>query len=194
MEKVQAKLRKQIDDANSLIGAGWPELPESLSLLEWTKDNLTKVAKDDALHYSVIELEVDKSGNFVKRILIYPSTMTDAVLGCIEEATVWGAERYKGFNKEMTSIAVETGLFGTVLYMATTFFSKAFWGFLLTAIAISLGAPFWFDLLNKLMQIRGSVREPTQTHSGEQRLRPDQEHLIQPILLTVKDNVSHNEG
>jgi hypothetical protein len=29
-------------------------------------------------------------------------------------------------------------------------------GFLLTALAISLGAPFWFDLLSKLVQLRGS--------------------------------------
>jgi len=31
------------------------------------------------------------------------------------------------------------------------------WGYLITALAISLGAPFWFDLLNKLMQLRGAV-------------------------------------
>jgi hypothetical protein len=30
-------------------------------------------------------------------------------------------------------------------------------GWLLTALAISMGAPFWFDLLNKLMQLRGSI-------------------------------------
>jgi hypothetical protein len=29
-------------------------------------------------------------------------------------------------------------------------------GFLLTALAICLGAPFWFDLLNKLVKIRGT--------------------------------------
>lgn len=34
------------------------------------------------------------------------------------------------------------------------------WGFLLTAIAISLGAPFWFDLLNKMMKLRTSVKQP----------------------------------
>jgi len=33
--------------------------------------------------------------------------------------------------------------------------SKAI-GFLLTALAICLGAPFWFDLLNKLVKIRGT--------------------------------------
>ncbi len=34
-----------------------------------------------------------------------------------------------------------------------------FFGFLITAIAISLGAPFWFDLLNKIMKLRSSVKE-----------------------------------
>jgi len=32
-----------------------------------------------------------------------------------------------------------------------------FLGWLITAIALSLGAPFWFDLLNKLMKLRSSV-------------------------------------
>lgn len=32
-------------------------------------------------------------------------------------------------------------------------------GWILTAFALSLGAPFWFDLLNKLMQLRGSVSQ-----------------------------------
>jgi hypothetical protein len=34
-----------------------------------------------------------------------------------------------------------------------------FFGFLLTAIAVSLGAPFWFDLLNKVMKLRTSAKE-----------------------------------
>lgn len=33
-------------------------------------------------------------------------------------------------------------------------------GLLLTALAISLGAPFWFDLLNKVISIRGAGRSP----------------------------------
>lgn len=36
-----------------------------------------------------------------------------------------------------------------------------FFGFLLTAIAISLGAPFWFDLLNKFMKLRTSEKVDT---------------------------------
>lgn len=33
-----------------------------------------------------------------------------------------------------------------------------FFGFLITAIAVSLGAPFWFDLLNKVMKLRTSAK------------------------------------
>lgn len=35
------------------------------------------------------------------------------------------------------------------------------WGYLLTVLAISLGAPFWFDLLNKLVKLRTSQRPDT---------------------------------
>ena len=34
-------------------------------------------------------------------------------------------------------------------------------GWVVTALALSLGAPFWFDLLNRLMKLRGSVTTPT---------------------------------
>jgi hypothetical protein len=37
-----------------------------------------------------------------------------------------------------------------------------FFGFLVTAIAISLGAPFWFDLLNKVMRLRTSAKTKPQ--------------------------------
>ena len=40
-------------------------------------------------------------------------------------------------------------------------FLPHFFGYLVTAIAISLGAPFWFDLLNKLMKLRTSAKQST---------------------------------
>ena len=33
-------------------------------------------------------------------------------------------------------------------------------GWLITGLAVSLGAPFWFDLLNKFMNIRGTGEKP----------------------------------
>ena len=46
-----------------------------------------------------------------------------------------------------------------------SFFSASLFGFLLTALALSLGAPFWFDLLNKLVSIRGSGVKPEEKKS-----------------------------
>lgn len=38
---------------------------------------------------------------------------------------------------------------------------KSLFGWIITALALSLGAPFWFDLLNKLMKLRAAVATPT---------------------------------
>jgi hypothetical protein len=36
---------------------------------------------------------------------------------------------------------------------------KRWAGIIISALAISLGAPFWFDLLNKFMLLRGTVKK-----------------------------------
>jgi hypothetical protein len=43
---------------------------------------------------------------------------------------------------------------------------KKFAGLLLTVLALSLGAPFWFDLLNKLVNLRSAGKPPAE--NGEQ--------------------------
>jgi hypothetical protein len=37
-----------------------------------------------------------------------------------------------------------------------------FFGILLTAVAASMGAPFWFDMLNKLINIRAVGKSPVE--------------------------------
>jgi hypothetical protein len=45
-------------------------------------------------------------------------------------------------------------------------------GILLTAVAASLGAPFWFDTLNKLVTIRSVGKSPNETPSAQQPAAP----------------------
>jgi hypothetical protein len=59
---------------------------------------------------------------------------------------------------------------GTVLYFITRQPSagwkwSVFIGWIVTALALSMGAPFWFDLLNKLMKLRGSVVKKSEPDS-----------------------------
>jgi hypothetical protein len=42
-------------------------------------------------------------------------------------------------------------------------------GWLLTAVAISLGAPFWFDMLNKLMVVRSTVKPREKSREEESK-------------------------
>ncbi|WAC12442.1 hypothetical protein [Dyadobacter pollutisoli] len=44
-----------------------------------------------------------------------------------------------------------------------------FLGWILTALAISFGAPFWFDLLNKLMKFRGAIAPKDDSSDPEKK-------------------------
>ena len=68
----------------------------------------------------------------------------------------WGAVNH---NNENVSDAWWNSLFAPIL------------GWLLTALAATMGAPFWFDLLNKIMVIRSTVKphEKSPEESSEDR-------------------------
>lgn len=52
-------------------------------------------------------------------------------------------------------------------------------GWIITALAISLGAPFWFDLLNKLMKLRTAV--VSDTPEGNQKKQDPQSTIIKRV-------------
>ena len=54
-------------------------------------------------------------------------------------------------------------------YNSLPFLIKSLIGWIITAIALSLGASFWFDLLNKLMKLRGSVATPKSDNKEKQQ-------------------------
>ncbi len=53
---------------------------------------------------------------------------------------------------------------GAGVWARTSFYVGSVWsgitGLLITALAVSLGAPFWFDMLNKVVNIRAAGRAP----------------------------------
>jgi len=61
-----------------------------------------------------------------------------------------------------------TGTFCKIKYIIcqTTTSPKRILGFLLLAFAVSLGAPFWFDLLNKLVKLRGSGKKEDESDAA----------------------------
>jgi hypothetical protein len=59
----------------------------------------------------------------------------------------------------------------------------AFLGYLLTALAVTLGAPFWFDLLNKFMVLRSTVKPHEK--SGEEESKDAKPKDKGPATTTV---------
>jgi hypothetical protein len=74
-------------------------------------------------------------------------------------------------NENSTFIAPWCGCFWRKLF-------DDFLGYFITALAISLGAPFWFDLLNKLVKLRGSVQEPTRSEQGKANLANSNQEIL----------------
>lgn len=58
----------------------------------------------------------------------------------------WGAPRPHGDTPKMREAGLWNNFFGPIL------------GWLITAFAATVGAPFWFDLLNKMMVVRATVK------------------------------------
>lgn len=60
-------------------------------------------------------------------------------------------------------------------------------GWLITALAATVGAPFWFDLLNKFMVIRSTVKphEKSREESSEDRQRPPPRVVEAPPVVTL---------
>ena len=54
-------------------------------------------------------------------------------------------------------------------------------GYLVTAFAVTLGAPFWFDVLNKLMVIRATVK-PKEKSPDEASQDPQPAALSGPVV------------
>ncbi len=98
----------------------------------------------------------------IKNVLVYPAFVDKKAL-----PKKYGDKRaplpkeYRAFNDK----GVRFGTKEKVCYLFRLSFFN-FFGFLLTAFAISLGASFWFDLLNKLMKLRGSTQQKSDNNNS----------------------------
>jgi hypothetical protein len=91
-----------------------------------------------------------------------------------------------GYNEEQKHHAVLMHIF-FFCYDDVDF--KAFIGWLITALAISLGAPFWFDLLSKLMRIRGALKKDDDSDKSKTAAAS-----VAPVTVTVNSTKPGEEA
>lgn len=105
-----------------------------------------------------IRLTTDLSKNEDMRTLLVESAKTHLA----ENPEGGTTSSFDAQRKYLDSLNITLSSYNDVLG-ASKEEDYTFWtflGWLITAFAISLGAPFWFDLLNKLMKVRNSVQIP----------------------------------
>ncbi len=151
------KIREQIVQQADAFAKAHPDLDKDILLQKMKFQNLPKEnAKSDSARMN----QQDSSSD-------------------LEQLELLKAEENKLFDRAdsimRTDISKTNGLLG-LGWQTSQFKSmnliglgKAILGWLITALAVSLGAPFWFDLLSKLMKLRNAL---TNTNTKQQESQP----------------------
>ena len=64
---------------------------------------------------------------------------------------------------------------------------QKFWGFIITAFALSMGSKFWFDLLKKLVSIRGTGEKPDEHEINKTKITEDVMVADKGLKLNTSD-------
>ncbi|MCF8371209.1 MAG: hypothetical protein K9H64_06290 [Bacteroidales bacterium] len=140
--QVKKQVENDIANASKIIDAGWPDEKEFTP--SWSAD--TSEANRKLFFMDKVEIALAKKDTLVG--VEYPANIDKADFKKFILGKEYKKVYYRSSFKWWTWI-------------------HHFWGYLLTALAISVGAPFWFDLLNKLVKLRGSVAQSTTSTEGK---------------------------
>ncbi|MBE5322046.1 hypothetical protein IM793_23020 [Pedobacter sp. MR2016-19] len=148
--KTYQMLQKDADRTKGILGLGWIDEKGSNS-----RDSLAKlIAASEALLQAGVTRQTKLAKDLQKNDLLAQQKFKKAIMALKIDSL---NSRIQTLNQVKKSI--------------NTYLTFHFWpsiaGWLLTAIAISFGAPFWFDLLNKLINIRATGEKPQEIPKSE---------------------------
>ena len=115
-----------------------------------------------------VSLILQDSTFYENRIKNLDSTMVDSIAQLEQEELVINIEKNLKELEELNATLSNTSLpFGwadeKIQEPESLYILKKIGGLLLTIFAVSLGSPFWFDVLNKLSNLRSSGNKPLKT-------------------------------
>ncbi len=158
------KLREQLVQQAGAFVESHPDLNTELSLQQAKfdalkskinnkilplSDSVQKIKAEDSVHIAKTEALISHRDALVKRA----DSLINTDIKKANDLLGLGLKAYECNCKDKSISWYKSK------YISCFFLSL--FGWTITALALSLGAPFWFDLLNKLMKLRGSVATPT---------------------------------
>ena len=118
-----------------------------------------------------VDLIVNDSAFLEKRTARIDTNIVDSIAKLEQKELIANIEKNLGSLKELNTTLNETGLplgWENEKVQLQTWKGriKKIGGLLLTIFAVSLGAPFWFDILSKLANLRSSGNKPKSSLEG----------------------------
>jgi hypothetical protein len=160
VEKIKTELNGRIKEANNLLAIGWGDYG---------------LKKDSATTVKNYVDELKKLRDTVKKNTILPPDK-------IKDSTAIYTHR------AMLALYDEHWFKFKMGYVASNFHrGRKPLGFLLLSFGICLGAPFWFDLLQKLIKIRGSGKKEK---TGDGNTTSSTTPTAPPVQVTVNSNTN----
>ncbi|WP_299362124.1 hypothetical protein [Winogradskyella sp.] len=156
LRKIGQTLQKDIIKAQNIISSNW-RIPDSIFNGQ-DKD----IPKDFTKHtYKLVVWDTIRGSDSKKKVKKDTFEVSILVHKSIDQALFKKSIRPTSradFDKGIVNVNKQKYKWSYVFATKGFFNFKHFWGYFLTALAISLGSPFWFDLLNKLIKLRSSLK------------------------------------
>ena len=194
LEQARTNLEKVFDSAMDR-GSGWYRKDTQtilflLGLVAAIACNIDtiRVASELYRHSGVRQAIVAQAQGAVETVRKSDGTLTLATIDCakaeFQKTAACGADRLQamgypvgwddrqlGWSKPLPLIGLRTPYLAPDPPPDLRIGARSVAGWILTALALMLGAPFWFDVLNKLMVIRSTVKphEKSPEESSEDR-------------------------
>ena len=186
-EDIQKQLDGDIKDANNLLALGWGDYG-----LKENRDTI--ISKDPT---SFVKLVKSLKEADTKEWNSPATTILEGKVNSGQKLSDEEDKAYKNAKKKYSDTVYREDRAYELLFKQDEYSHKIlyilkhfYWGnnllgFFLLAIGVSLGAPFWFDLLNKFMRIRGTGKK-----EGTDGGKDDVVAYPQPIQVTVNNNTN----
>ncbi len=162
LRKISQTLQVDIDQAQDIIASNW-HIPNTI-----INDTTEDAPKDYTKHsYKLIVLYMEKQDDGKLKEKEKDTMVTSLVHKSLDLELF---EKYVLLTSREEVKKGKINVSKRKYKWSYVFASKGLnfmhlWGFILTALAISLGSPFWFDLLNRLIKLRSSIK-PDQRQNG----------------------------
>jgi hypothetical protein len=182
IDSMKALYNTDISEANTTLGLGWGDFGFTKDSVQYNyyllyKNDSVKFANDSAKQFKTDSANCkedslkiwedskkrkDNPQQYEMDLQKYKHDLIPYILDTIKIKNKEEECDYEKLLRERPHRHNHPGFLGKMWYVIVQTIStpRYLLGFLITALAISLGSPFWFDLLNKFINLRASGTKP----------------------------------